>query len=280
MKITAATRLYGVIGSPARHSLSPVMHTGWLADHGIDAVYVAFECTPDGFETLVRGLEAGGAGGVNVTLPFKERAVALASTATAAAQAAEAANTLVFGPAGIVADNTDGAGLLLDLDSRAPGWRDVSGPVVVFGAGGAARGIAAALVAAGRTVRLVVRTLARGQQLAQAVGLSTDAVLPWDSCPQALDGAALAVNATSRGLKGRDPFGPDFAPMAPGAVVYDTVYAPRTTQFLTAARSQGRLGLDGLGMLVGQGALAFELWFGVRPDSAAGLARLAAELAP
>lgn len=280
MKLTAATRLYGLFGAPARHSLSPVLQNGWIRDHGLGAVYLAFDVAPDRFETALAGLLEAGLAGANVTLPFKERALAAATTASAQARAAGAANTLVPGPDGLHADNTDGLGFLLDLDQRAPGWR-AAGPVaVVFGSGGAARGIASVLSGQpGRVVRLVARNAGTASQLARDLGLPPDAVFGWDQADLALDGAGLAVNATSIGLKGEGALTPDFQLMRSDGLVYDTVYIPRNTAFLAAAGAAGRASLSGLGMLAGQGAIAFERWFGIRPDFATGLARLEAELA-
>lgn len=279
MKLTAATRLYGLFGAPVRHSLSPVLQNGWIQDHGLDAVYLAFDVADDGFETALGGLLAAGLAGANVTLPFKERALAVATSASAEARAAGAANTLVPGPDGLHADNTDGVGFLLDLDQRAAGWRSVADVAVVFGSGGAARGIASVLSRQpGLVVRLVARNAATAGQLARDLGLPPEAVFGWDQAAAALDGADLAVNATSIGLKGDGALTPDFSAMHPAGLVYDTVYTPRQTAFLTAAEAAGRAGLSGLGMLAGQGAVAFERWFGIRPDFATGLARLEAEL--
>lgn len=279
--VTGTTRVHAVLGQPVGHSLSPVLHNGWFADAGIDGVYVALPVTDAGFETAVAGLAAAGVAGVNVTLPFKARALALAATATGRARTAGAANVLTFAPgAGPAADNTDGAGFLLDLETRAPGWNQSGGPLVLFGSGGAARGLAQALVeAAAGSVRLVARSPGPARELAADLGLPEEAVFAWDAAADALDGAALVVNATSRGLKDADPFEPDLGPARLDAVIYDTVYAPRHTAFLAAARRQGRTGLDGLGMLAGQAALAFEIWTGVRPDMRAGLLRIEA-LAP
>lgn len=280
MKLTAATRLLGLFGAPVRHSLSPVLQNGWIRDHGLDAVYLAFDVAPDRFETALAGLLDAGLAGANVTLPFKERALAAAATASAEARAAGAANTLVPGPDGLHADNTDGLGFLLDLDQRAPGWQSAGPVAVVFGSGGAARGIASALSRQpGRVVRLVARNAGTASQLAGDLGLPPDAVFAWDQAGAALDGAGLAVNATSIGLKGEGALTPDFGPMSPGGLVYDTDYTPRSTAFLAAAEAAGRASLSGLGMLAGQGAIAFERWFGIRPDFATGLARLEAELA-
>lgn len=280
MKLTAATRLYGLFGAPVRHSLSPVLQNGWIQDHGLDAVYLAFDVADDGFETALGGLLAAGLAGANVTLPFKERALAAATSASAEARAAGAANTLVPGPDGLHADNTDGVGFLLDLDQRAAGWRSVADVAVVFGSGGAARGIASALSRQpGLAVRVVARNAATAGQLARDLGLPPEAVFGWHQAAAALAGAGLAVNATSIGLKGDGALTPDFSVMHPAGLVYDTVYTPCRTAFLAAAEAAGRAGLSGLGMLAGQGAVAFERWFGIRPDFATGLARLEAELA-
>jgi shikimate dehydrogenase len=275
MSITARTRLLAVIGHPVGHSLSPVLHNAWLAEAGIDGVYLALDPGETGFESLVTGLACSGAVGVNVTVPFKERALRLATEASPAAMACGAANTLIFGEDGsISADNTDGAGLIGDLDRRASGWRARAGPVVLLGTGGAARGIGLALAGAGRAadLRIVARRPQQADALVKLCGAGS--VVGWDQLDEALLGACLVINATPRGLAGRDPLAPDFSSLQPDAVVYDTVYAPRETAFLAAARCHGRLGLDGLGMLAGQAAEAFQRWFGTLPDAAAGLERL------
>jgi shikimate dehydrogenase len=278
MTVSADTRLLAVIGQPVRHSLSPLMHNAWLEDHAIDAVYLALEASLQTFKPLVSSLAAAGAVGVNVTVPFKELALQLADHATPAAARAGAANTLVFGSDGIEADNTDGAGLLADLDARAPGWRNSGGHVVVLGGGGAARGIVTALAAHGfDEIRIVTR------RHEQAAGLIMDAGagawVDWANLDGALEAAGLVINATPLGLGGASPLTPDFSATLETAVVYDTVYAPRETAFLAAARGANRRALDGLGMLVGQGALAFNRWFGLTPDVALGLSRLEAALA-
>lgn len=274
--VRASTALYGVAGQPVRHSLSPVLHNGWIADHGLDAVYVAFEIDEPDFETALAGLRAAGAQGLNVTLPFKARALACAAAASVRSVEAGAANTMTASPAGWSADSTDGPGFVADLDLRAPGWRDVPGPMVVIGAGGAGRSLLHAL----RTARPVAglhlanRSPERAEQA--RLGLDGVTVFSFDALPAALAGAGLVVNCTSRGLRGIDPLEPDFNGLHADATVYDTVYSPRRTAFLAAA-SRHRT-LDGLGMLVGQAAISFERWFGIQPDIEAGLARLEASL--
>jgi shikimate dehydrogenase len=253
----------GVVGHPVAHSLSPILHNAWLAAAGIDGVYAPFAPGPDGFARLVAGFRGGVIRGLNVTLPFKEQALELADTATAAARSAAAANVLIFEPDGrVVADNTDGIGLLAAFRVQAPAWRVTSGPIALLGAGGAARGAAAALIAAGAPeVRVVNRTLARAEVLATALG---DCVTAWaqaDSA-QAFAGVSAVINATSAGLTGGQAFEPPLAATPAGAVVMDMVYKPLETPLLAAARSLGRPTVDGLEMLIGQARPAFSAFYG------------------
>jgi shikimate dehydrogenase len=274
--VTASTALFGVLGAPVAHSLSPILHNGWFADHDLNAVYVALPVADGAIAAALAGLWAIGAQGLNVTLPFKTQALELSRGATARARDAGAANTLSRGLGGWHADTTDGAGFLLDLDVRAPGWDETPGPWVVLGAGGAGRSLLHSLSwrEPARPLILVNRSPERAR--AAAHGVEGVTIMDWDGLQGALSGAALVVQCTSRGLKGQDPLTPDFAGVHADGLVYDTVYSPRRTAFLEAAR--GRRTLDGLGMLVGQGALAFEIWTGARPDMAQGLRRVAAAL--
>ena len=176
--ISGATVVAGVAGAPVAHSLSPLIHNAWLEAAGIDGVYVAFSPPADGFTAFARGLGGGAIRGLNVTVPFKEDALRLADAVSAAARRAGAANLLVFEADGrIRADNTDGAGLLAAIAEQAPGFDVRRGPVVILGAGGAARGAAAALVDAGAPdVRLVNRTHARAVARAAELGSGVRAV--------------------------------------------------------------------------------------------------------
>ncbi len=262
MSFTAQTRIAGVVGRPVRHSLSPVIHNAWLKAAGIDAVYLAFAPEEDGFEALVEGLRGQVALGLNVTIPFKERAAALADQRTLAAERAGAANLLVFTPDGrIWADNTDGVGLLAALGGA--GFNALS-PVVVLGAGGAARGAVLSLLQAGvPSVRVVNRSLERARAIAALDGRVT--ALGWEEARQALDGVAAVVNATSLGMTGQPPLELplDLAPA--GAVVMDMVYTPLKTALLQAAAARGCPTADGLSMLIGQARPSFEAIFGVPP---------------
>ncbi|HEY7853316.1 MAG TPA: shikimate dehydrogenase, partial [Caulobacteraceae bacterium] len=158
--ISGTTVVAAVAGAPIAHSLSPLIHNAWIAAAGLDAVYVALRPPADGFAALARGLRGGVIAGLNVTAPFKHDALAVADRATRRARRAGAANLLIFEANGdISADNTDGEGLMEALTRGAPGFDPADGPVVIFGAGGAARGAAAAFLDAGApAVRLVNRS--------------------------------------------------------------------------------------------------------------------------
>jgi shikimate dehydrogenase len=259
--ITAATLVAGVVGDPVRHSLSPVIHNAWIEAAGLDAVYVALPAMPETFASFVRGLSTGAALGLNVTIPFKEQAAAIADECSSAVLRAGAANLLTFRDGRVLADNTDGTGLLLALG--AAGFEPFS-PVVVLGAGGAARGAVQGLLSAGvPSVRLVNRSAERAQAIAAVDGRIS--ALGWDDARQALDGVAAVINATSLGMIGQPPLelALDLAP--PTAVVMDMVYRPLETPFLRTAKARGHPTADGLSMLIAQARPSFEAFFGRPP---------------
>jgi shikimate dehydrogenase len=245
------------------HSLSPLIHNAWLAASGLDGVYVPFSPPAEGFTAFAKGLAGGAVRGLNVTVPFKEAALRLATHPSQRAVRAGAANVLVFEPGGeILADNTDGEGLLGALAAQAPGFDPQVGPAVVLGAGGAARGAAAALADAGAPeVRIINRSPDRAVELAHSLG---DPVRAAELNLAAFTGARLIVNATSLGLGGL--VGPA-APFqrTPGAVVMDMVYRPLRTEFLERAEKAGLVAVDGLEMLIRQAAPSFEAFFGAPP---------------
>ena len=267
MTLTAATRLAGVVGRPVHHSLSPVLHNTWLAAAGLDGAYVAFSLAPERFSAFVEGFRGGSLAGVNVTLPFKTDALAAADRVSPRARTAGAANVLVFEADGsVTADNTDGEGLLYAFARQAPGFRPESGPLVLFGAGGAARGAAAAFLEAGcPEVRLLNRTGSRAEAVAEALGSRVRVLDLTDAA--ALDGAAALINASSAGLGPDAPPPPDFSAAPAGAVAMDMTYKPLRTPFLAAAAARGLATVDGLDMLIGQARPAFEAFFGRPPPA-------------
>ena len=256
--ISGATVVAGVAGAPVRHSLSPLIHNAWLAATGIDGVYVAFSPPAGRFPAFAKGLRGGAVRGMNVTVPFKEEALALADAASPRAWAAGAANILLFEPEGTIrADNTDGAGLLAAFAEQAPGFDPKAGPIVILGAGGAARGAAATLREVGAPeVRIVNRTHSKAETLAAQLDV---AAAP--DAPSTYGDAIAVINATSAGLSGEGLTGAfDAAPEA--AVFMDMVYTPLKTPFLAAAETRGQRIVDGLAMLIGQAKDAFTAFYG------------------
>lgn len=274
MKITGSTELYAVLGNPVRHSMSPILQNSWIQAHGFNALYVALPVAPENFETALQGLAASDVCGLNITTPFKERAAAAALQQSDRVRLVGAANCLTLDRAGLGydANNTDGDGLVADLDSRAAQWRSLEGHIVVLGAGGAARSILAALSAhSDKGICVINRDQARAQKIADQLNPQQIRVGTWQDLSQHLANASLVINATSQGLNNHSPFSPDFSPTHPDAIIYDTIYSPRMTAYLESAKSYKRRYLDGLGMLAGQGALAFQHWFGVLPNLQDGL---------
>lgn len=255
-RITGAARVAGIAGNPVVHSLSPVIHNAWLAAGDIDGAYVPFAPADEaGFEALVSAGRAGLIMGLNVTAPFKQQAFASADEATAAARLTGSANILQFIDGRVLADSSDGVGLMRGLKEQAP-TLDLRGrPVVMLGAGGAARAGAGALVEAGAEVRIVNRSRDRAETLAADLGPSVRVM----EAAEALDGAALVINALSV------PPALDFDLVAPETVVMDMTYQPLETPFLKTARARGLATVDGLSMLIGQAAPSFEALFRLPP---------------
>ncbi|MBU6371854.1 MAG: shikimate dehydrogenase [Alphaproteobacteria bacterium] len=262
--ITGRTKVLAVLGNPIAHSLSPPMHNAWLAAAGIDATYVALPIEGDVFAAL----PSFGLYGANVTVPHKERAAAIATQRDEAVARLGAANVLRFGPNGVAAFNTDAPGFVASLDEAAPGWRDRVKTALVIGAGGAARAIAWGLAAAG-VEKLLVSNRTEARALEVCAVCPRAAPWPWAYLGDAFAKADLIVNATSLGLAGGPSPDWPIEAAAPHALVVDAVYKPLETPLLAQARARGLATVDGLGMLIHQGALAFEIWFGVKPDTRA-----------
>jgi shikimate dehydrogenase len=269
MTVTSKTIVAGVAGAPVRHSLSPLIHNAWLEASGFDGVYVAFAPHQDRFRAFAEGLRGGAIRGLNVTIPFKEQALAAADEASVLAKAAGAANLLLFHEDGrIEARNTDGEGLLQAIAVRAPGFDITEGPVAVMGAGGAARGAVAALLEAGvADIRLCNRTLGRAETLAEDLtGFANGALVrAFERADHAVEGCACVINATSLGLGGGP--GPDtpWRLLMPEAVAMDMVYMPLDTAWRQDARAHGLRTVDGLEMLIRQAIPSYRAFFGADP---------------
>ncbi|MFT9258724.1 MAG: shikimate dehydrogenase [Acetobacter sp.] len=264
--ITGKARLAGVIGWPVSHSRSPVLHNYWLRRYGVDGVYVPLPVQPGTFEVAVRGLQAAGFRGANVTIPHKEAAYRLADVLDDSALQAGAVNTLIFHDDGKIRGlSTDGDGFVASLQAEGHAIRSGT-RALVLGAGGAARSVAAALLRHGMDVHVSNRTAARASELASA--LPALGVVAWDGWENRLGDYSLLVNTTSLGMEGGpDPmFSPSLAQAGAGLVVADIVYVPLVTPLLAQARERGLATVGGLGMLLHQARLGFTAWFGVEPQ--------------
>ncbi|KQT08914.1 shikimate dehydrogenase [Ramlibacter sp. Leaf400] len=271
---------YCVVGHPVEHSRSPWIHARFAQLTGEPVQYGRLAAPLDGFVATVRRFRDEGGRGCNVTLPFKFQAAAFATTLSDRARLAGACNTLRFDDAGVLGDNTDGAGLVRDIASA--GVPLAGREVLLVGAGGASAGVLGPLLQA-RPARLVIanRTLAKAQALVDshaAAARSASAELSacgLDAVPGAFD---VVVNASASSLAGGGVPVPASV-LRTGALAYDMMYGPAAQGFLAWARAQGAVGRDGLGMLVEQAAESFRIWRGVRPDTASVLAELRALLA-
>ncbi len=262
------TDRYAVIGRPIAQSKSPLLHACFARQLGHDLSYEAILATHETFEATVRAFAAAGGKGMNVTAPFKLAALQLSDQLSRRASAAQAVNTLSFTDAGILGDNTDGVGLVHDIQVRL-GVPLAGRRILLVGAGGAARGVLLPLLQTGPASLLVVN---RHEDRALAL------IAPWvahhpvraASLQAAQDGGFdVVINATSAGLSGQ-PLNLGGGLYAPGALAYDMVYGKGDTPFLQDARAQGAARMaDGLGMLVAQAAESFFIWRGVMPDVAA-----------
>lgn len=280
--ISGAAKLAGVVGWPIAHSLSPRLHGLWLRHYRIDGAYVPLAVRPEHLADVLAALPKLGFRGVNVTVPHKEKALALVHEAEPSARRIGAVNTIVIdGEGRLIGGNTDAFGFVESLREAIPGWRAGRGPVVVLGGGGAARAIIVALLDEGAAeVRLVNRTFARAAGLAAELG-GPVAASPWTERAEALAGAALLVNATTLGMRHQPPLDLDLARLPESAIVCDIVYAPPLTPLLAAAAARGNPTVSGLGMLLHQARPGFAAWFGRMPEVLPDLrARLLADTPP
>ena len=272
--LSGHTRVVGVIGDPVTHSLSPALHNAAFDARGLDWVYVAFPVARGRGVDAVAAVSALGLAGLNVTMPHKEDVAGACDELTADAAALRSVNTVVGSPDGrTLGDSTDGPGF---LDALADEGIDVAGaPVLVLGAGGAARAVVLALGRAGATVTVAARRPDAAASAASLVpgasAVPLGALAAASSVPAAAGGSVhpvdpagfpVIVNATPLGMSGGDPLPVDPEALHDKQTVVDLVYHPANTPLLTAARAKGALAVNGLGMLLHQAARSFTLWTG------------------
>ena len=254
-----------IVGWPAKHSRSPVIHRYWLNELGIDGDYIIHPVEPEKIEAFFAGFADSGFVGCNVTVPHKEAAYAAMARRDKAANATGALNTVWIEGDHLAGGNTDPVGFLANLDEETPGWDAETGPAVVLGAGGAARGITWALITRGfAPIHVVNRGAERAVAIAEKFG---ERIKPatWGDIPRLLKGARILVNTTTLGMAGQPPLKIDLSPLPADAVVNDIVYVPLKTDLLRWARAKKLRTAGGLGMLLHQAVPGFERWFGVRP---------------
>lgn len=268
MSLTGKGRIAGVVGWPVSHSLSPALHGHWLEEYKIDGAMVPLAAKTEDFSAVIDGVRRAGFKGVNVTVPHKEAAFALAHRVDAAAKLAGAANLLIFHGREIEARNTDSLGLAESLRETLGGLKGKT--VVLLGAGGAARGAILALEMLGASsIHLLNRDPHRAKTLAASLApqvkapVHPGALAEWK---RVAGDAALVVNSTSAGMAGNAPLDLDLSALNKAAAVCDIVYNPLQTALLKDAAARGHKTIDGLGMLMHQAAPSFEAFFGVKPE--------------
>lgn len=251
---------YAVIGDPIEHSLSPGMHNAGYETLGIDAEYERFHVEPGHLKEAVEGLCALGFSGWNVTLPHKETIIALLDTLTPEARRAGAVNTVKIHKGQRMGHNTDGAGFIRSVEVSMNRFKGKK--AVLLGAGGAAKGIALALAEQGMQIHILNRTPAKAKALVQVIQREGGTATSGEFAPGAwLEETDLLVQTTSVGLRG-EPFPLSLRGISEQALVVDIIFNPSQTAFLRDAIEQGCRTLNGLGMLLYQGALAWEFWLG------------------
>lgn len=277
--ITGHTKIVGVIGAPVEHSRSPQMHNAALAKAGLDYVYVPFHVAEDVVAEAMHGFKALNVVGINVTLPHKQAVIPFLTSISREAELIGAVNTLTFVDGEVHGENTDAPGFLRALEETgAP--VPIDKDVVVLGAGGSARAVVVALALAGvRSVVIANRTVSKAIALAAELTEKIEAQaeesehktvlkgigLQDSRLPNAVSGSALLVNTASSSMDTLHPLLIDPNWLQSNTIVYDIVYTPPMTTLLTTAAEKGCKIVGGLGMLVHQGAIAFERWTGVEP---------------
>ncbi|WP_153733010.1 shikimate dehydrogenase [Sporosarcina obsidiansis] len=258
---------YAVLGDPIAQSMSPVMHDQWCHENELNATYIPIHVEPQQLEQAVQSLRTLGCSGWNVTVPHKQTIIPFLDEVDESASVMNAVNTVYRDPNGkLIGANTDGAGFVKSLQEFT-GDSHTNRKVLIVGAGGAARGIAFALQSAGYgPIYFTNRTTSKAAELASQI--QNAHVITVEEAEERLDEFGLVVQTTSVGMN----FAQAGMPLNPknvtsGSIVADIIYNPLETEFLRAAKQAGALTMNGVGMFVHQGALAFEKWTGVYPDT-------------
>ena len=270
-KINGQTRIVGVIGDPVQHSRSPQMHNAAIVERKLDYVYVPFHVRSGELREAIEGFKALNVLGVNVTIPHKQTVMSILDDVSHEATLIGAANTLIFCDGRVSGDNTDAQGFLRAMTEEGIDI-PVGGSAVVLGAGGAARAVVVALALSGLDLITIAnrtgwKAIQFEKDLATISETEISAVdLASNQLNLAIRSADLLVNTTSVGMQETDQLLIDPDSLNPGTIVYEIVYTPPETPLLRVAREKGCQTIGGIGMLVHQGAIAFEKWIGIVPN--------------
>ena len=269
--LTGHTRIVGIIGDPIEHSRSPQMHNAAFAKAGLDYVYVPFHVHPDDLADAIAGFKALNVVGINVTLPHKQAVIPYLTSISREAELVGAVNTLTFVDDGIHGDNTDAPGVLRALEEEGDMSVPVGQEVVVLGAGGSARAVVVALALGGvASITIANRTVERAVSLAEEMQQKTNILmhgmgLTDARLPDAVSRCMLLINTATASMDPTQPLLVSADWLQSHTIVYDIVYTPPVTPLMKAASERRCPTLGGIGMLVHQGAIAFEKWTGVTP---------------
>jgi shikimate dehydrogenase len=258
--------LAGVMGMPIMHSRSPMLHNYWLNQQGMAGRYVPLAIKPEGLAAALRALKPLGFSGCNLTIPHKQAAMDIVDEVTESARLIGAISCVTVRADGtLLGSNNDAPGFIRNVREAQPNWRADAGSIVVIGAGGGSRAVCYGLMQEGaKEIRLVNRNLERAEALAADFGAPIKAY-PWAQRNDVLEGAAMVVNTTSQGMVGQTDLDIQLDKLPTSALAADIVYIPLETSFLAAARERGNPTVNGLGMLLHQGPLAWKAWFGIEP---------------
>ncbi|MFM9969789.1 MAG: shikimate dehydrogenase [Burkholderiales bacterium] len=265
----------GVMGWPVMHSRSPMLHNDLFNQYQLTGTYVPLAIRPEGLAAALRALHPLGFSGCNLTIPHKQQAMTIVDEVDTVAKSIGAISCVTVRADGSLAgSNNDCYGFIQNLKQHAPGWRADAGPITVIGAGGGSRAVCYGLAQEGaKEIRLVNRTFARAQGIEKEFGGPIKAYA-WEERNNLLEGAVMAVNATSQGMVGNPALDIKLDKLSTSALVADIIYIPLETPFLAAARARGNNTVNGLGMLMHQVRPAWKAWFGIDPELKAELRAL------
>lgn len=271
MDIKGTTKIIGIFGYPITHTLSPVMHNAIFKFLGLDYCYIPFEVRKGYLSDAVKALRALNIKGINVTIPYKEEIIPYLDEISSEARIISAVNTVSVRKGRLIGYNTDGRGFIKAFYKES-GLTLRNKKILLLGAGGAAKAVAVQAALMGtKEILIANRTFYKGKELAGHISrfVPTCRVIPLkytkDTLKKSISRMDILINATSLGMNPKDPLPIPQDLLHPSLVVYDLIYNPPITGLLKAARKVGAKGINGVGMLLYQGALSFEIWTGVRP---------------